>query len=101
MLLKQPDGSVAREDWVRLMECLRPDCNADHVSERSCRLGGALFLSVGGVENGAADECREESPLVSVPVLFSRGQRKIAPRRANLSLLSLVIVVVVVVQLVL
>eukprot|EP00903_Cladosiphon_okamuranus_P014070 g13077.t2 len=32
MLLKQPDGSVAREDWVRLMECLRPDCNAEHTS---------------------------------------------------------------------
>ncbi|CAM9815125.1 unnamed protein product [Scytosiphon promiscuus] len=26
------DGSVGKEDWVRLMACLRPDCNAGHTS---------------------------------------------------------------------
>ena len=46
MLLKMPDGSVAREDWVRLMECLRPDCNADHVSIP--RLGLVFFNTHNG-----------------------------------------------------
>lgn len=32
MLLKREDGTVGRDDWVRLMACLRPDCDAAHVS---------------------------------------------------------------------
>ena len=31
VLLKREDGTVGREDWVRLMACLRPDCDAAHV----------------------------------------------------------------------
>eukprot|EP00752_Nemacystus_decipiens_P009899 g8831.t1 len=32
MLLKREDGTVGRDDWVRLMACLRPDCDAAHTS---------------------------------------------------------------------
>ncbi len=33
-LLKQPDGTLAREDYVQLMARLRPDCDQEHVSEK-------------------------------------------------------------------
>ena len=32
LLLKQPEGTVGREDWTQLMSFLRPDCDRDHVS---------------------------------------------------------------------
>ncbi|CAN0188230.1 unnamed protein product, partial [Scytosiphon promiscuus] len=32
MLLKKPDGTLAREDFVQLMTCLRPDCDQEHTS---------------------------------------------------------------------
>eukprot|EP00903_Cladosiphon_okamuranus_P013924 g12951.t1 len=32
MLLKRGNGTVGRDDWVRLMACLRPDCDAAHTS---------------------------------------------------------------------
>eukprot|EP00752_Nemacystus_decipiens_P004301 g3930.t1 len=57
MLLKMPDGSVAREDWVRLMACLRPDCNVDHTS--------ALF--------GAAKKA-EERPIPSLSAEDDRNR---------------------------
>ena len=34
LLRREGDKTVGREDWVRLMACLRPDCNAGHVSDR-------------------------------------------------------------------
>lgn len=33
LLLKQPDGTLARADYVQLMRCLRPDCDQEHVSK--------------------------------------------------------------------
>ena len=32
LLLKQPEGTVDREDWTQLMSFLRPDCDREHVS---------------------------------------------------------------------
>lgn len=32
LLLRRPDGTVGRDDWLRLMSFLRPDCNCEHVS---------------------------------------------------------------------
>ncbi|CAM9319739.1 unnamed protein product, partial [Hapterophycus canaliculatus] len=32
MLLKRPDETLAREDFVKLMTCLRPDCDQEHTS---------------------------------------------------------------------
>lgn len=31
MLLKGPDGTVGRDDWVSLMGFLRPECDSEHV----------------------------------------------------------------------
>lgn len=64
MLLRQPDGTVTREDWVRLMACLRPDCSEDHV-----RAGGKLrfffffFFSERGIStrSGRRLACHEFS----------------------------------------
>lgn len=35
MLLKQRDGTLAREDYVQLMARLRPDCDQEHVSKNA------------------------------------------------------------------
>lgn len=37
LLLKQPDGTLARGDYVQLMKCLRPDCDQEHVSARDTK----------------------------------------------------------------
>ncbi|CAN0096267.1 unnamed protein product [Pylaiella littoralis] len=44
MLLKRGDGTVGRDDWVKLMACLRPDCDAMHTS--------ALFDAAKKAEKG-------------------------------------------------
>lgn len=89
MLLKMPDGSVAREDWVRLMACLRPDCNADHVSGQS--LGSVLYFCFGGVKNGL--QCAERAGF-GFPSVSERAKKYIS---GNLFSLVLVLVLVLVV----
>eukprot|EP00904_Undaria_pinnatifida_P002590 jgi/Undpi1/12331/HiC_scaffold_5.g02007.m1 len=32
LLLRQPGGTVGREDWIHLMSFLRPDCDREHTS---------------------------------------------------------------------
>lgn len=66
MLLKQPDGSVAREDWVHLMGCLRPDCNEDHVS-----IGDASFCFEAFVLRMVANAVRTRGTRVQSIVIFT------------------------------
>ncbi|CAM9484435.1 unnamed protein product [Pylaiella littoralis] len=52
MLLKQPDGTLAREDYLQLMACLRPDCDRDHTS--------ALFSAANKVEKNQSNSLPTE-----------------------------------------
>ncbi|CAM9638519.1 unnamed protein product, partial [Sphacelaria rigidula] len=47
MLLKGPDGTVGRDDWVSLMGFLRPECDSEHTS--------ALFFAAKKAEANSCD----------------------------------------------